>query len=208
MRNDQRNPLLRTRDGRALLLTQAAHALAQGMMTVIIPWLILESGGSLSQATIGFAITFVPFLLLAVPASAQTTQADRPQVEREVMAVLDAFFDAFNHQDAKAEERTYHFPHYRLASGQMAVYDAPGAATESWMNNTYRTLRGTGWDHTAWTRRRIIHMSDSKVHVDTEFTRYRKDGSALGRFESLYIVTKEEGRWGIKMRSSFETLIK
>ena len=68
MRNDQRNPLLRTRDGRALLLTQAAHALAQGMMTVIIPWLILESGGSLSQATIGFAITFVPFLLLAVPA--------------------------------------------------------------------------------------------------------------------------------------------
>ena len=51
-------------------------------------------------------------------------------------------------------------------------------------------------------------MSDSKVHVDTEFTRYRKDGSALGRFESLYIVTKEEGRWGIKMRSSFETLIK
>ena len=147
-------------------------------------------------------------LLLAVPASAQTTQADRPQVEREVMAVLDAFFDAFNHQDAKAEERTYHFPHYRLASGQMAVYDAPGAATESWMNNTYRPLRGTGWDHTAWTRRRIIHMSDSKVHVDTEVTRYRKDGSALGRFESLYIVTKEEGRWGIKMRSSFETLIK
>ena len=68
MRNDQRNPLLRTRDGRALLLTQAAHALAQGMMTVIIPWLILESGGSLSQATAGFASTFVPFLLLAVPA--------------------------------------------------------------------------------------------------------------------------------------------
>lgn len=73
--------------------------------------------------------------------------------------------------------------------------------------NTYRALRETGWDHTAWTRRRIIHMSDSKVHVDTEITRYRKDDSALGRFESLYIVTKEEGRWGIKMRSSFETLI-
>lgn len=37
-------------------------------MTVIIPWLILERGGSLSQAAVGFAITFVPFLLLAVPA--------------------------------------------------------------------------------------------------------------------------------------------
>jgi len=68
MKNDRRNPLLRSRDGRALLITQAAHALAQGMMTVIIPWLILEHGGSLSQAAVGFAITFVPFLLLAVPA--------------------------------------------------------------------------------------------------------------------------------------------
>jgi MFS family permease len=68
MKNERRNPLLRSRDGRALLITQAAHALAQGMMTVIIPWLILEQGGSLSQAAVGFAITFVPFLLLAVPA--------------------------------------------------------------------------------------------------------------------------------------------
>jgi len=68
MRIDSRNPLLRSRDGRAILVTQAAHALAQGMLTVIIPWLILEQGGSASQAAIGFAITFMPFLLLAAPA--------------------------------------------------------------------------------------------------------------------------------------------
>ncbi len=79
MRTDRRNPLLRSRDGRALLLTQAAHALAQGMMTVIIPWLILEHGGSMSQAAVGFAITFVPFLLLAVPAGiAGDRMARRP----------------------------------------------------------------------------------------------------------------------------------
>lgn len=60
--------MLRSRDGRALLVTQAAHALAQGMLTVIIPWLVLEQGGSAAQAAIGFAITFVPFLLLAAPA--------------------------------------------------------------------------------------------------------------------------------------------
>ncbi len=55
------------------------HALAQGMMTVIIPWLILENGGSMSQAAVGFAITFVPFLLLAVPAGiAGDRMARRP----------------------------------------------------------------------------------------------------------------------------------
>lgn len=79
MRIDSRNPLLRSRDGRAILVTQAAHALAQGMLTVIIPWLILEQGGSASQAAIGFAITFLPFLLLAAPAGlAGDRMARRP----------------------------------------------------------------------------------------------------------------------------------
>jgi hypothetical protein len=41
-----------------------------------------------------------------------------------------------------------------------------------------------------------------EVHVDTLFTRYRTDGSVIGSFESLYVVTKEQGRWGIKLRSS------
>ena len=30
--------------------------------------------------------------------------------------------------------------------------------------------------------------------IDTEVTRYRKHGSVLGRYDSLYIVTKEDGR--------------
>ena len=79
MQKDSRNPLIRSRDGRAILVTQAAHALAQGMLTVIVPWLILEQGGSASQAAIGFAITFVPFLLLAAPAGlAGDRMARRP----------------------------------------------------------------------------------------------------------------------------------
>jgi len=41
------------------------------------------------------------------------------------------------------------------------------------------------------------------VHVDTKFTRCRADGSVISSYESLYILTKEEGRWGVKLRSSF-----
>jgi len=41
--------------------------------------------------------------------------------------------------------------------------------------------------------------------VDEQYPRYT--AGELGRFNSLYIVTKKDGRWGIKMRSSFETLI-
>lgn len=144
------------------------------------------------------------FLLLSlqVVGHGQTT-FDRAKAEREVMIVLDDFMVAFNRQDARAEERTYQFPHYRMVSGQMAMLNEPGAQTQAWMNATYKAFRDAGWDHSAWTRRRVVHISDSKAHVDTEFTRYRKDGSIIGSYESLYVVTKEDGRWGIKLRSSF-----
>jgi hypothetical protein len=132
---------------------------------------------------------------------------DRPQAEREVMLVLDAFLTAFNRQDARAEANTYHFPHFRLANGQMSAWDAPGPEIAVWMSGTYKALRASGWDHSAWTRRRIVHILDSKAHVDIEFTRYRNDGTVIASIEALYIVTKEDGRWGIKMRSSFDHII-
>jgi hypothetical protein len=143
-------------------------------------------------------------LLLSLPVAVHgQSESDRGSLEREVMMVLDDFISAFNRKDARAEERAYHFPHYRLAGGQMMMLTGPGAQTQAWMNGAYEALRGTGWAHSAWTRRRIVHLSDSKAHIDTEFTRYRQDGSSIGSYESLYIVTKENGRWGIKLRSSF-----
>ena len=151
-------------------------------------------------------ILLVP--LLAFPAAAGSQAAfDRNQAEREVISVLDAFMTAFNREDAQAEARTYHFPHFRLANDQMSVWDKAGPESGAWMNGTYKTLRESGWDHSAWTRRRIVHISDTKAHVDTEITRYRKDGTVITSIESLYIVVKESGRWGIKMRSSFDRVI-
>jgi len=43
----------------------------------------------------------------------------------------------------------------------------------------------------------------TRFHVDTLFLRYRADGSLIGSFESLYVLTKEQGRWGVKLHSSF-----
>ena len=128
----------------------------------------------------------------------QTSTADR-RVEAEVMKVLDDYMEAWNRKDLAAWERTFHFPHYRLASGRMNVLDKPGMqdAARVWAS------AGSDWHHSKWDRRRIISSSPDKVHVDTKFTRYRDDGSKIGTYESLYIVTKEDGRWGVKLRSSY-----
>jgi hypothetical protein len=122
-----------------------------------------------------------------------------PEIEREVNRLLDAYMAAWNRRDLAGWEGTFHFPHYRLAGGTMKVLDRPGLqdAAKVW------AAAGRDWHHSGWDRRRIVHASGEKVHVDTKFTRYRADGGKLGSFDSLYILTKENGRWGVKMRSSF-----
>lgn len=150
-------------------------------------------------------ILFIAVVLTAllVPSSlkaggqASSEKVD-PAIEAAVMQVLKDYMDAFNRLDVTAWERTFHFPHYRLASGQMTVLDGPGHQTAA----AIRAALGPEWGHSAWGRLRIIHSSPDKVHVDTLFNRYRKDGSIIGGFESLYVVTKEQGRWGVKLRSS------
>jgi hypothetical protein len=124
---------------------------------------------------------------------------EKSLIRSEVKKVLDEYMSAWNRQDLASWEATFHFPHYRLASGRMRVLEQPGLQKEIrlWVD------AGEGWHHSKWNHRRIIHASDDKVHVDTQFTRYRADGSIIGVYNSLYILTKENGRWGVKMRSSY-----
>ena len=69
--------------------------------------------------------------------------------------------------------------------------------------NVFGPLIKGGWHHSVWTHRNIVQASSNKVHVDTQFTRYKTDGKVLGVYESLYVLTNEDGRWGVKLRSSY-----
>ena len=138
------------------------------------------------------------FVVLLTGSALPSQQApNNTQLEAEAMKLLDEYMSAWNRKDLTAWERTFHFPHYRLASGKMNVLERPGLqdATKVW-------AAIPDWHHSKWERRRIIHASGDKIHVDTKFIRYRADGSRIGTFESLYILTKEDGRWGVKLRSS------
>jgi hypothetical protein len=114
------------------------------------------------------------------------------------MACLDDFMAAFNARDLAAWEKTFNFPSVRLASNRMVIiepgYHQPAMFEQGPLSD---------WDHSAWDRREIIHAGADKVHIDTRFTRYRADGSVIGGFDSIYVVTCEGGHWGIKARSSF-----
>ena len=41
------------------------------------------------------------------------------------------------------------------------------------------------------------------MHFDVRFTRYRADGSVLGVYRSLWVVSRIGGRWAAQLRSTF-----
>lgn len=119
------------------------------------------------------------------------------------MAVTDGFLATFNAGDARAHAETLGYPHVRLASGQVRIWEhlEEGATA---MEQAIPLLRErTGWDHSEWDHRRVIHTGPGKVHLDVQFTRYRADGSVVGVYPAVYVVVEGDAGWRIQCRSSF-----
>src|SRR3974377_1651195 len=119
--------------------------------------------------------------------------------EREQTALVEEWMAAFNARDLSRWAATFNYPSVRLASGMLVVFESAA----SHRPDVFERLASIGWDHSAWDHHRVINSSDDKVHFDTRFTRYRSDGGIIGSYDSIYVVTQQDGHWGVAARSSF-----
>jgi hypothetical protein len=115
------------------------------------------------------------------------------------MKAMDDYIDGLNRGDEAAVNAACHFPHVRLAGGKVVVWQNAG----DYKLDDFKARAGDGWHHSTWDERTPIHVGKNKVHLKVKFSRWRKDGSLLGAFETIYIVTRLNGHWGIQARSSF-----
>ena len=116
--------------------------------------------------------------------------------EAQAMRVLDEMMEALNAGDRRTLVESFNYPQVRIASGRLAVIEEPGKGSAS-------VDLGEGWHHSAWVHRNVVQSSADKVHIDVRFTRYREDGSEIATYDSMYVVTLQDGHWGIQARSSF-----
>lgn len=72
-----RHPLLATRDGASFLAAQSLDALAEGLTTVALPWLVLARGGSPALAGLVLTLTMLPYALLGLPFGALADRLPR-----------------------------------------------------------------------------------------------------------------------------------
>ena len=126
-----------------------------------------------------------------------TSKAD---IDSQCMKVLDDFMAALNAYDAAGMDRGMNFPHVRIARGEVKVYAQAGSNPMDLFDKLKAEDR---WSHSEWVRRDLVQFNDVKAHYALSYTRYRDDGSVIGVYESLYVLTRDEQGWGILARSSF-----
>jgi hypothetical protein len=124
------------------------------------------------------------------------------QIIAAALTTLDTFVETFNAGDARGHCETFAYPHVRLASGEVRVWQSIDEAVPR-MQRAMDRLREHEWDHSEWDHRRMVQIGESKVHLDVQFRRFRADKSVIGVFPAIYVVVDVGGEWLIQCRSSF-----
>jgi len=122
-----------------------------------------------------------------------------PGPEAAALGVVNAFQDAWNRRDLTGMDAAFHFPHVRIANGRIRFMDR-GSHGDDFFE---RFIAQTGWDYSLWDYRHSVQSTNDKVHFAVQFSRYRADGTLIGRYPSMWIVALIDGRWGVQARSSF-----
>ena len=113
------------------------------------------------------------------------------------IAALDRYLETWNSRDPKRWATSLHFPHVRPGPGAFELSATPEQYAAG--VNFSQTL-STGWHHSEWTSRRVIHAGLDQAHVAGSWMRYTEDDRPLVGNDITYIVTNQGGRWGVLSR--------
>ena len=122
--------------------------------------------------------------------------------EAKGIATAQAWQDAFNAQDHERQAEQTNFPHVRLANGRFATTESSEVFIENGRANKPKLL-AEGWHHTVSKSMDVVQSGDDKVHIAIYNQRCREDGTAYKSFDTFWIVTLQDGHWGVKFRSSY-----
>ena len=110
--------------------------------------------------------------------------------------------EGFNKRDRKISVDLMHFPHVRLWNNQFSIFNSEEEFLKGFDLQTQK-LEQEGWTHTVTKDIQAVQSDKSKVHLLLLQSRRNKDDIEIENFQTLWIMTKIDGKWGIKFRSSF-----
>ncbi|MFC1579069.1 hypothetical protein ACFL3Y_01625, partial [Pseudomonadota bacterium] len=126
------------------------------------------------------------------------------QAEASAIEVLEQHMEARNIRDNDGLAAVNNYPNIRIgADGSVVNWDTPEFFALWNEVSTFPYLDSLGWGHSEWDQITINQSDTVKVHITAQYSRYDVAGNLTQVADTFWVVTKQDGHWGMKFRSSF-----
>ncbi|MEZ7831957.1 MAG: hypothetical protein QMC06_10450 [Gammaproteobacteria bacterium] len=138
---------------------------------------------------------FAPLVLLVLLSTTVNAQPAQ-ESEMEARAALDRFLEAWNSADNNIIRKTVNYPYITHAPFGMVIANEPEQ-----FNTDFDGLKKQGWARSTFDKITPGQSSDQKVNFEVEYSRLNAAGEMISRGYMFYVVTNNEGRWGMQYRA-------
>ena len=152
-------------------------------------------------------VRFVVYVLLVIVALFPAARGVRAQAPLESDSIalrthdgllaLDRYLETWNSRNPALWAASLHYPHVRPGAGPFEVSQTP---EEYAAGVDFTRTISTGWDHSEWVSRDVLHVGAAKVHIAGSWQRFTAEGRPQASSAITYIVTNLHDRWGVLAR--------
>ncbi len=154
----------------------------------------MKNSTKLLALAMAASVIALPLFVLSVRAA--DTPPELAQAEKDARQALDDFFVAFNAADNDALQNYSNYPHAFVGSaGSIRVIH------DRWEANFDTMREREGWHHSSLDSARAFIVKEDKVHFEIVFSRHNTGGDVYRTVPGLWIMTKQDGTWGLSLRS-------
>ena len=125
--------------------------------------------------------------------------------EKEALKSLNGFIDSFNRGDKDGILSNLHFPLYTHSDGKEPVVIKD--ADDFWRGSSHQVdemKRLEGWVETTLDHSRVLDAAENTVQIQIEISRRNSSGEVYGVARGIWIFTKINNEWALKIRSMFQ----
>ena len=128
------------------------------------------------------------------------SEDDREATASAAIAAVERYLDAFNDRDEEAMVAALHFPHVRVGVGRASVRESAAEYMEGFDFDAF--AERLGWVRSEADSMEAVQVGARGVNVAVRITRYGEGDARIHTFDTIYLVTEEDGKWAIRAGAS------
>lgn len=124
------------------------------------------------------------------------SESDREANAEAALAAVESYLAAFNARDEAAMTSAMQFPHVRVGRGGVRTWSSAVDYRDGFDFDAF--AERLGWERSEADSMEAIQIGARGVNVAVRITRFGAGGAKIHSFDTVYLVTESDGRWGIR----------